>query len=105
MGIVILIMGCFLLYGNSKYFPENLSYVRVQIKKYPKVIRILAYTLFLISYTFFYHQLGWGTAIIVFIIALVFSLCITLIVIPIHKRYVYVIATLSLLIIILENII
>ena len=103
MAVLLIILGCLIIYGKSRYFPDNLSYLRNQLKKKPKIVRSLGYLLFLGSYLLFSNQLGWGTAIVVFITTLSFGLCLVLIVLPLHKKYVYILGVFSLLIIIVEN--
>ncbi|MEM6377473.1 MAG: hypothetical protein AAF705_04615 [Bacteroidota bacterium] len=105
MSFILISIACILFYGKSKYFPKNLTHVSTKIKDNWQIARIAGYLLFLLAAILLCLQLGIGTGLVVFFTALSLLFCLTLIVLPLNKGYIYLIATLSLLIIIFENII
>lgn len=104
MSIVFLFLGCFLLYGKSKHFPEHFNKIGTMIKDNQRVTTIGGFLLLLFSYVLLANQFGWGTGLAIYLIAISFVYSLLLIILPIHKNYLYVIALLSVLLIVIENI-
>ena len=105
MSVFLLFLGCFLLYGRSKFFPKYLASVDRVIKKNKQIAFVLGYLFLTASYLLFWYQLGWATGFIVYLSGISFAYCILLIVLPLHKRYIYFIAILSVALIIIESMI
>lgn len=105
MSIFLLFLGCFLLFGKSKFFPDHLTSVGKIIKKNKQIALLLGYLFLTSSYLLFWHQLGWVTGFIVYLSAISLTYCILVIVLPLHKRYIYFIAILSVVLIIFESMI
>jgi hypothetical protein len=105
MSILLLFLGCFLLYGRSKFFPDYLTLVGKVIKKNKQIVFFLGYLFLTSSYLLLWHQLGWATGFIVYLSAISFAYCMLVIVLPLHKRYIYFIAILCAALVIFENMI
>ena len=105
MRIFLLFLGCFLLFGKSKFFPDHLVSVGKVIKKNKRIALLLGYLFLTASYLLFRHQLDWATALIIYLSSISFAYCILVIVLPLHKRYIYLIAILSVALIIFESMI
>jgi len=103
MGILLIFLGCFLLYTKSKYVPKYFSNLEKWAKARPIGTRLIAYGLFITSIIVLCLQNGLATGLVIFLIALIFGLCITIILIPLNKKYAYWMAGLSVLFIIIEN--
>lgn len=103
MSVFILFVGCFILYGRSRFFPENLIPIETLIKKYRQIASILGYLFLVLSYVLFSYRLGWGTGFVMYLVAL--SLCYgaLITVLSLNKRYIYVIAMLCFLLMFFEN--
>jgi len=103
MSIVLLILGSFMLYGKSQFFPEHLSTIGNFIKQNKKATSIVGYLFLVCSYVCFSLKLGWGTGFIIYLVTLSLLYNILIIVLTLHKRYVYLIATFYLLLIFFQN--
>ncbi|KQC30393.1 hypothetical protein AAY42_11315 [Flagellimonas eckloniae] len=104
MGIVLIFLGCFLLYVKSKHFPEQLNSIKKEANERPLVTRLITYLLFISSAILLSFQLGLATGLLTFLITLLLSLCLTIMLLPLHKKYAYFLAILSLIVIVIENI-
>lgn len=104
MGILLIFLGCFLLYAKSKYVPKDLANIEKWTRANPLGTRLIVYALFVTSIIVLCLQNGLATGLVIFLFALMFGLCITIILIPLNKKYAYWIAGLSVLFIIIENI-
>jgi len=100
MSIVLLLLGCFILYSKSKFFPKNLERISLLINKQKKITTMVGYLFLTLSYILFKNKFGTGTALVLFIISIIFSYSVLSIVFTINKKPVYIIAIISLLIII-----
>ena len=103
MSILLLLLGCFILYGRSKFFPEHVSYIGLRIKKHRQMALLLGYMLLLISYILFSIRFGWGTGFIIYLVCVSLLYSLMVIVLSLHKRYIYVIALIVILLISFEN--
>lgn len=103
MSIVLVFFGCLLLYAKSKHFPDHYSNIALKLKGQENRLRIGAYLLFLLANVALIYQYGWATGLTVFLIVLMFGLSITIMLLPLHKKYAYLLLGLSLLSIIAEN--
>ncbi|MEO1009656.1 MAG: hypothetical protein AAFX53_00025 [Bacteroidota bacterium] len=104
MAIVLLFLGCFVLYGKSKYFPEHLASVGKRIKDNRKMANLLGYFLLTASLLMFGWQFGWATGFIIFFTTLSLGYCLLLIVLPLHKNYVYAMTAICVCLIIIDQI-
>ncbi|WP_367279573.1 DUF3325 family protein [Ulvibacterium sp.] len=104
MGIILIFLGCFLLYAKSKHVPRYFSRIEAWAKQQPKKTRLLAYGLFALSVVIFCWQNGIATGLVAFLVALMFGLCLTIIFLPLHKKYAYLLVGLSLVLIIINTI-
>lgn len=103
MGIILVFLGCFLLYAKSRHFPNYYPNLKKRAAGNPKVLRWISYGMFLLSVTIFCLQNGVATGLVIFLITLMFGLCLTIMFLPLNKKYAYVMVGLSLLSIIIEN--
>ncbi|MEM6893489.1 MAG: DUF3325 family protein [Bacteroidota bacterium] len=104
MGIVLIFLGCFLLYAKSKHFPKRLQHLGNRLRKNTVQTRLVGYLLFVGAYLLLGSQLGWATGFVVFLITLILGLVLNIILLPLHQKYAYILAGLSLLVIIIDNI-
>ncbi|MEM9361859.1 MAG: DUF3325 family protein [Bacteroidota bacterium] len=104
MGIVLIFLGCFLLYAKSKHFPKRFETIGDKMRHKPVLTRWIGYLLFLVSASIFVYQFGLGTGLIAFFITVLLGLCLTIILLPLNKKYVYVLGALSVIVIVIENI-
>ena len=95
MGIVLIFLGCFLLYAKSKHFPKRLQHLGSRLRKN---------ALFLGAYLILGSQFGWATGFVVFLITITLGLVLNIMLLPLNQKYAYVLAGLSLLVIIIDNI-
>jgi len=105
MGIILTFLGCFCLYSKSVYFPKRLQKIVEIANKNPVGLKILGYSFFLGAAVFFSYQFGILSGLIIFLITLIFSFCLTIILLPLHHKYAYLFAGLSIIVVIIENII
>ncbi len=103
MAIVLIFLGCFLLYAKSKHFPKRMEHWALQLKSKPVRTRIFGYTLFVASFTILSLQFGFATGIVIFIMAVLLALSLTIMLLPLHRKYAYILAGLSVLVIVVEN--
>ncbi|MEE1963948.1 hypothetical protein V1387_14740 [Allomuricauda taeanensis] len=103
MGIVLVLLGCFLLYAKSRHFPVFLTGIGEKAKKDPGRTRILAYTSFALAIVFLGHQYGFFTGFVIFLTTLMFGLCITVMFLPLHNKYAYILMGLCIIVILIEN--
>lgn len=101
MSITLLFFASFILYGKSKYFPEHLNTIGKIIKDKKQIINIISSLFLLLSYILLGNKYGWGTGFVIFLIALSFMYPLLLMVLSLHKKYVYIISTLCVLLIII----
>jgi len=104
MGVLLVFVACFLLYGKSKYFPSHLSKIGDWIKQHMLLSRSVACLTLAASLFLFAQNLGWGTGSVAFLIAWIFAYCILLIVLPLNRGYAYLMTGLFLTTIIVEYI-
>ncbi|MEM9078590.1 MAG: hypothetical protein AAGC43_16235 [Bacteroidota bacterium] len=104
MGLVLILLGCFLLYAKSRHFPKQFTSIGERMKKKPELTRWVAYLMFLLSASIFAYQLGIGTGLTAFFISVLLGLCLTIVLLPLNKKYVYVLGALSVIVIVMENI-
>lgn len=103
MFILTLLFGCFILYGKSKYFPENLPSIETPIKEHKNLATLAGYFLLFLSFLLFQDKFGTGTAIVLYTLSIGLIYCLLITVLTIHNKYVYFIAALSILSIIFES--
>ncbi|WP_422858901.1 DUF3325 family protein [Flagellimonas sp. S174] len=104
MGILLTFFGCFFLYSKSKHFPVQFSEIAAKTQGREKQLRIGAYGLFILANTILVYQFGWATGLIIFFMVLMFGLSVIIILLPLHKKFAYLLIGLSLLSILIENI-
>ena len=104
MGIVLIFFGCFLLYAKSKHFPKRLQHLGSRLRKNTVQTRLVGYALFLGAYLILVSQFGWATGFVVFLITITLGLVLNIMLLPLNQKYAYVLAGLSLLVIIIDNI-
>lgn len=104
MAIVLVFLGCFLLYVKSKYAPlqgvATWAYFRANLT----ITRALAYALFSIALVLLAYQHGFFTGFTVFLMCLMLGLGLAVVVFPINSKYAYVLAGLSLFVILITSI-
>ena len=105
MGITLTLIGCFLLYSKSKYSPKAINNLRNKLKLGTKSLRYIGYVLFICAIVILGLQLGFWTGLVTFMLALMFGLCLTIIILPLHNRLGYFLCSLLILFKIIENII
>lgn len=103
MGTILTFLGCFLLYAKSKHFPDHFSRIALRLKGKENQLRVAAYFLFVLANVVFIYQFGWATGLTVFLLVVMFGLSITVMLLPLNKKYAYLLLGLSLLSIIIEN--
>ena len=103
MSIVLLLLGCFILYGRSRFFPEHLSGIGNVIKQQKQIVLLVGYLFLLSSYVVFGSTFGWGTGFIIYLVCISLFYSLLVIVLPLHKRYIYLIALITILLICFEN--
>lgn len=103
MGILLIVLGCLLLYSRSKYFPAALEKIFGSFRGKPGVLRIVAYLFFVASAIILMVGYGPATGLLIFLITLMFALCLIIMFLPLNKKYAYLLVGLSLLFIIIEN--
>jgi len=104
MGFIPLFIGCFILYGRSNYFPENFSKVGNFIKKKKQLFTFIGYLFLVFSYILLGLNCGWSTGFGVYIVAISLMYSLLVIVLTFHKKIIYLIDLISVLLIIIENI-
>ncbi len=97
MAIATVFMGSLLLYGKSKYFPENLIYLQNLLSRNIVLTRIFGYVLLAISAFLFSHQYDIATGVIVFLAALLLTISLLVIALPIHRNFIYLFGSIGLL--------
>ena len=103
MSIVLIFLGCFLLYAKSKHFPVHFLNVVAKFSMHKIALRSIAYLLFFFATILLMIQYGPATGLVIFLIALMFGLCLTIMFLPLNKKYAYLLVGLSLVCIIIEN--
>ncbi|MEO0573066.1 MAG: hypothetical protein AAF039_15265 [Bacteroidota bacterium] len=105
MGIVFVFLGCFLLYAKSKHIPDFLSRFGDNVRTKPMVTRILAYFLFLLAIVVLGNSYGFWTGFVIFLMVLMFALLLTMVLLPLNKKYAYLLTALSIIAILTEYLI
>lgn len=103
MGIVLVLLGCFLLYAKSRHLPIFLQRIGDRAKQDSIRTRILAYIIFAMSLAVLGYQYGFFTGFIIFLTTLMLSLCLIVMLLPLHNKYAYILTALSIIIIVIEN--
>ncbi|MEM9000203.1 MAG: hypothetical protein AAGB24_08050 [Bacteroidota bacterium] len=103
MAIVLIFLGCFLLYSKSKHFPKQFAALAYRLQGKETVVRIASYGFFILSMASLIHQFGLASGLIIFLIVLMFGLCLIVMFLPLHKKYAYLLVGLGLLSIVIEN--
>ena len=70
MSFFFLFLGCFILYGKSRFFPYLLSPIGNIIKKRKQLSLPMGYLFLMVSYVSFSYQYGWATGFIIYIVSL-----------------------------------
>ncbi len=105
MGVLLVMLGCVLLYLSSKHAPKNLAKLKEKTASSPRITRSLLLSSFLISIVIFCSQSGLITGLLVFLLTGILGLCLTVILFPLKNNYAYLLAGFSLLVIVIENIV
>ena len=92
------------MYGKSKYFPEHLEKIGNVIKDKKQITNIVGCLFLLFSYVLMGNKFGYGTGFVIFLIALSLAYSLLVIILTIHMNYAYVIAIVSVVLILIENI-
>jgi len=103
MSIFLLFLGCFILYGRSRFFPENLTLIGNIIKTNKQIALVLGYLFLLFSYIVFSYQFGWATGFVIYLLALCLFYSFLVIVLPLNIKYVYIIAMFCILLMLFKN--
>lgn len=103
MAIVLIFLGCFLLYAKSKHLPVFLEAIGNKAKKRPKITRLVAYMAFVLALLVLAYRYGFFTGSIIFFTALMLGLCLVVMLLPLHNRYAYLLIVIALIIIVIEN--
>jgi len=103
MSILLLLLGCFILYGKSRYFPEHFNLIGKIIKQQKQIALLVGYLFLLSSYIIFGNKFGWGTGFVIYLACTSLFYSLLVIVLPLHKRYIYLIALITILLICFEN--
>lgn len=103
MGIVLIFLGCFVLYSKSRYFPTYLKDL-ISITKNPTSrLYYIGFSLFILAIIILGFQYGFYTGTIIFLSALMLGMSMTIIFLPLNKKYAYLMAGLSILVIVIET--
>ncbi|MFS4446821.1 hypothetical protein [Maribacter sp. 2307UL18-2] len=89
MAITTVLLGSFLLYGTSKYFPEKFLKIRYLVAKNRKMAKLLGCSLLLLSVMLFSLKNGFATGFIMFAITLFLALSSLVISLSVHKKLIY----------------
>ena len=103
MNILLLFIGCLILYGKSRFFPEHYNSIGNVIKQNKQVALLLGYLSLITSYILFSLKIGWGTGFIVYLMALSLFYSLLVIVLPLNKLFIHLISSIVILLIIFEN--
>ncbi|WP_460684494.1 DUF3325 family protein [Niabella aquatica] len=104
MFFIVAVLGCFLLYGTSKYFPSALYMRTKNMRVRKRMFRICGYITFIVSALLSGLQFGWGTGLVVFLFALIFSFSLVIMLFPLNSKLAFMLAFICVLLIIIENI-
>ena len=89
MGILLVFLGSFLLYVKSKYVPAFLGRISEMAKAKPAITRWGGYLLFFIAMILLNKSYGFWTGLVIFIITLMFALTLIIVLLPLNKKYAY----------------
>ncbi len=103
MYVFLLLLGCSLCYGRSKYFPETLSQAKGILAQYRFGITVAGYSCLCLAIYGFTAHYGWGTGLVIYFMSLSLAYCLLLIALPLHKYYLYLMASIGILAIFIEN--
>ncbi len=103
MSIVLIFLGCIALYAKSKNFPEHFSNLLKRSKIKKTAWRGIGYLFLVLGAIVLMVQYGLATGLVIFLITLMFGLSVTIMFLPLNKKYAYILLGLSLVFIILEN--
>ena len=103
MTVFLVLLASTLLYSKSKYSPVFLSQALSNALQDKSTIRRVSYSLFIISLVAFIWQLGFWTGLTVYIVTWMLSMNLVVFIFPINRRLPYIICTLTLLLIVIEN--
>lgn len=104
MHFLIAILGCFLLYRQSKYFPTTGRSGNLALRMSRRSLNVAGSLLLLLSAVLSSIEYGLGTGLLVSFATVTFGLCLLLIVLPLHRSLVYLLLAICSSLIILERI-
>lgn len=105
MPSLLAIIGCFLLYRTSKYFSNEIISLESMIRFQKWDIKIIGSFFLLVSAILSIIKYGLGTGLLIFFATVIFGLCFIMIVIPLNRIWVYLLAGIYMALIVFENII
>lgn len=104
MFFILAIIGCFLLYGTSKYLPSTLSVAAEKIRLRKGLAKTLGCIVLVVSALLACRQFGWGTGLVVFLMALTLAFSLVIILFPLNRKLAFALAFICTLLIIVKNI-
>lgn len=105
MIFALVIIGSFLLYNTSKYFPAELFPIIGKFNASKFLLKISGSLCLMLSLILSGLQFGWGTGFVIFLTALMLGLCLTLMTLPLNRLLVYVMTIVCVVLIVAENLI
>ncbi len=89
MGILLVLLGSFLLYVKSKHVPVFLGWIGEIAKAKPAITRWGGYLFFFVAIILLTKSYGFWTGLVIFMITLMFALTLIIILLPLNKKYAY----------------
>lgn len=102
MGIMLVLLGSFLLYAKSKYIPAFLGRIGEFTKTRPTITRIGSYVLFFLAIVLLTKSYGFWTGLVIFSITLMFALTLIMVLLPLNKKYAYLLFGISVIALLTE---
>ena len=102
MGILLVFLGSFLLYIKSKHIPAFLGRIGEMASAKPAITRGGGYLLFFIAMILLTKSYGFWTGLVIFMITLMFALTLIIVLLPLNKKYAYLLFGLSVVAILTE---
>lgn len=103
MFVILVMIGCLLLYRKSKYFPHEADFLLYPFRRRKIMLNMAGLALLLVAAILSTSRYGWGTGLLIFFTTVIFSFCLVIVVLPLHKKLVYILAGACIVLIMLEN--
>jgi len=86
MAVLLTLIACFLLYGKSKYFPQQWQNVTAPLRKNKAMTRGLGYALLLIAAVIFVLDWGGFTGFVIWVTILMLAYSVLVIALPVWQK-------------------